>query len=233
MREKRNFQIAARKENTREKKKRVSIVEFKPNEILLRFNENIDAVREQFATAEGLVANGEVEKAKYIWRSQIVFCVSALDFYMHEIVKYGLSQTFNGTWKKTSEYRKLPVRLEYVERALKAPESQWFNEFVIELNAIKAFGSYRNICDQLKLIGLDMKEIEEHAFSEEEDPSRFFEETITTIWKRRNQIAHQADRKNENAQIQDIGCAHVETCIRNIGKFVQSVNRAVVEKDEQ
>ena len=71
--------------------------------ILDRFNSNIADIRKHFQTADDLLAlqPPKQTEAEDIWRSQIVFLDSAIDFYIHEIVKYGIIKMFNGNWAKS------------------------------------------------------------------------------------------------------------------------------------
>lgn len=39
-----------------------------------------------------LLESGKVIEGENIWRAQIIFLASALDFYMHELTKYGLCE---------------------------------------------------------------------------------------------------------------------------------------------
>lgn len=68
--------------------------QFNLNEIINHFQNGIDSIENQFNIADYLTSNNKIEEAQNIYRSQIVFLESILDFYMHELVKYGLFQIF-------------------------------------------------------------------------------------------------------------------------------------------
>lgn len=236
MKKTRDLQLTQRQENTREKSTVLPIISFKLKEIVSRFDANIDATRGQFNVADALIAQGQIEEAEYIWRSQIVFCVSALDFYMHEITKYGMNQIFHGNWAKTAAYNKLRIPMENVEMALKAPESLWLIECVNGLFASSAFGAYNSIKTQLQLIGISMQDVNAKAFPPPDDPATLVEspqKRIDTIWERRNQIAHQTDRMHENAQMQPIGREYVEKCLNDIVSFVHAINDVAIAKNNE
>ena len=79
--------------------------------------------------ADGLVEYGKVIEGENIWRAQIVFLASALDFYMHELTKYGLCEIYNENWDRTDKYENLQVNMKVIEVALKSGEDiDWFLE---------------------------------------------------------------------------------------------------------
>ncbi len=65
-------------------KKLSPIITFDLNEILNHFNETICDIQSQGEIANKLPDNNKTD-AENIWRAQIIFLASALDFYMHEI----------------------------------------------------------------------------------------------------------------------------------------------------
>ena len=233
MNKRRDLKIPERIENVREKRKALPIIKFKLDEILSHFETNMDAVRKQLITAEELATGNKTDEAQYIWRSQIVFCVSALDFYMHELVKYGLSQIFDRRWERTTGYNKLKVCMEHVEIIRNSPEAEWFSTFINSLYSSSALGSYKSIKEQLKIIGIDINEVEHIAFTSikgQNEQKGCLENKLDTLWGRRNQIAHQSDRMSETAQVQSIDRKFVEDCISDISKIVFAMNKLSIEK---
>lgn len=84
--------------------------------------------------ADELVSKNKNEDAKDIWRTQIVFLESALDFYFHEITKYGMDKIFNNDWPQTDKYKNYNLRLEDVLYVIKNPEeTSWFLEHVNQM----------------------------------------------------------------------------------------------------
>ena len=167
-----------------------------------------------------LVKDGRVAQTEYIWRSQIVMCVSALDFYMHEISKYGMQRMFDGRWEKTLKYSELSIPMSDVEQAILHPESAWFLECVNRLYAPYAFGSYKNILRQVELMGIA---IDREKLQTLRDP-------INQVWERRNQIAHQTDRKHEHAEVQNLDRKFVGDCIDDVTQLVHIISAAIKAK---
>lgn len=115
--------------------------------ILDRFNANIDDIRNHFQTADDLLALQPPKQtaAEDIWRSQIVFLDSALDFYIHEIVKYGIVKMFNGDWAESTDYKKMKVRLSFaVDLAQNPSSASKLLEEIDEMNKYSCFMGKKN-----------------------------------------------------------------------------------------
>ena len=85
----RNLELSIRNENTRDKF-HTEVVRFKLDQIMKHYKETMQAVDAQFRVADELLRAGQNEEGENIWRAQIIFLASAVDFYMHELTKYGL-----------------------------------------------------------------------------------------------------------------------------------------------
>ena len=120
----RDLTLNQRVEDVRDKQPVPSIVEFDLEQIKERFDNNIASIRKQFDIAESLKSKGDIEECETIWRSQVVFLESALDFYIHEVSKYGMLNIFSGDWEKTEKYNNYQVPMKYVEEGFKNPESK-------------------------------------------------------------------------------------------------------------
>lgn len=234
MNKRRDLQLTERFENTRDKTENICTIDFRLDEIYMHFRSNMHFIHSQFDIAVELSNVKKAEEACYIWRSQIVFAVSALDFFMHEITKYGMNKMFCGYWTKSTEYNKTRVLLSDVENGLKSPESHWFVECINHVNAAAVFASYEKISQQLRLLGINKSTIDCAAYPKPEEPGSVYDSAevrINRIWKRRNQIAHQSDRCHENAIVSDINEETVKTYIADIESYVNAIYQAVAKKD--
>ena len=92
----RNFGLSPSKEGIRPKAI-PKVTKFNIEEIFEHFSEALKAIRAQLAVADELVEQKKNTEAEYIWRSQIVFLASALDFYMHELTKLGLCEIYDNS----------------------------------------------------------------------------------------------------------------------------------------
>ena len=102
----RNLDLVVRNENTRDKFQ-TEVVRFELDQILQHFVEAIQTINAQFDVVDELIESGKVIEGENIWRAQIIFLASALDFYMHELTKYGLCEIYNENWNHTDKYENL------------------------------------------------------------------------------------------------------------------------------
>ena len=90
------------------------------SDVRKHFDENLKDVKDKFGLAQNeLKAN--LRSAEEIWRSQVVFLESALDFYIHELVKYGLLKIFNGEWPETDKSKKFKVSFPVMLKIIQYP----------------------------------------------------------------------------------------------------------------
>ena len=163
----RNLELRPREEGTRDKAK-IPVVRFPLDKITEHFQENISAVRGQFAVAEELVQGGRTEEGENIWRSQIVFLESALDFFMHELTKYGLCEIHAGSWNSTVKYENIMVHMGVVEAAMRDRDSDaWFLDFINDTYGTVTMASWDTVKDQISLLGMDVMQIAKDAFWEQ------------------------------------------------------------------
>ena len=175
------------------------------------------------------------DKIDCILRSQIVFLGSSIDFYFHEITKYGLMKIYDKVWEKTDNYKKIKINIEVVFKALEAGnDSEWFIEFIDSEYRGITMMSWRSITNQIELIGLDIDEIAEKVFPNndltKQKKKDELKKVVTTLFKRRNFIAHQFDRRHNDAIRKDISKTEVVNFIKDIKKIVYAVHETLLEK---
>ena len=147
---KRDLSLTPRIEDKRDKKAVPPPVHFRLSEIKQHFDESMQSVKEQFTVADNLLSEGNTEGCQIIWRSQIVFAESLLDFFLHEMSKYCLFRMFTGEWEKSEKYKNLEVKMSKVEEGLAAKESdEWFFEYVLQSDGVvyEQFAVLGNIND--------------------------------------------------------------------------------------
>ncbi|MFR0040662.1 MAG: HEPN domain-containing protein [Lachnospira sp.] len=201
-------------------------IQFELSAIVNRFKSNLLSIRSQFELVEQLKVENNIQY-KDILRSQIVFLDSALDFFMHEVTKYGMVQIFQGVWRKTERYNNFTIRLGEISDVLRNPEQEnWFLDIVNDSYAEDTFMSADAVIGQLNLIGVKWQSVADRAFYEQGSttPTKDkFKYTLNALFRRRNQIAHQADRLHETGVKIDIEREDVEKYITDIEKIVISI----------
>lgn len=231
----RKLDLNARAEEVREKKI-YKTVQFEANEILERFNKNIEEIKKQSELISDL-KDDNLEFYKDILRSQIVFLDSAFDFYMHEITKYGMCKIYDGVWERTEKFNNYTIKMkDLYDVENEGRNTNWFVEIVNRNSSTEVYMSKESVIDQLKLIGLDWQQIANDAFYEEGDtekPVDKFKRAIQSLFIRRNIIAHQADCIHQTAEKNDISEEDVNTHLENIIKIVGAINTRLIEKDKE
>lgn len=86
----RKISVPTRRENTREKQTLPTTIRFNLAEIETHFDQNLAAIHAQTVIAAEMQQNGNRTEAEFIWRTQILYLESALDYYMHELTTYGM-----------------------------------------------------------------------------------------------------------------------------------------------
>ena len=229
----RNVALSPRVEDTRDKQSS-NVVSFSLTEIKEHFDQNIAAIHNQFDVAHSLRDSGREVDEKNIYRSQIVFLESALDFYLHELNKYGLRQIFDGNWEKTDRYNNLKIPMKHFEEGLREHESsEWFLQYVNDAYSRDVFTSYISMNDQMNTLGLNITDLCKDIFPPSSDPavpSKTAKSVIMDLFNRRNQIAHQTDRAHADAVQTDIAEAYVLLCISDVETIVATLHNAAMRK---
>lgn len=225
--EKRNLNLTARNEDTRDKF-HTDVIQFELNQIMQHFTETIQIINRQFDVADELLASGKVIEGENIWRAQIVFLASAFDFYMHELTKYGLCEIYNENWEHTDKYDNLQVNMRVIEMALKSGEDiDWFLEYINGYYQKITMVSYESVKDQLNLLGIDLALVANETFyqrGEVEKTKDKLKRRLNELFGRRNIIAHQSDRTHTDAQVNIITKESVQNFICDIEKIVNAID---------
>ncbi len=222
----RNLDLVARNEDTRDKF-HTNVIRFELDQILQHFEETIQAINSQFDVADELIEAGKVTEGENIWRAQIIFLAGALDFYMHELTKYGLCEIYDENWDRTDKYENLKVNMKVIEVALKTGEEiDWFLEYINSYYREITMVSYESVKAQLNLLGIKLTSVADGAFyqrDETENTKDKLKRRLNELFDRRNIIAHQSDREHTDAQVNIITKAIVKGFICDIEKIVRSI----------
>lgn len=233
MASKRDLSLTPRKENQREALPITPPVQFSLDEIMQHFVESMNSVKAQYNVADALVAEGNTDGCKTIWRSQVVLAEGLMDFYIHEMSKYCLFRMFTGHWDKSDKYGAFMIPMEKVEEAIAATESKdWFFAYLNNRFSRDVFISKESMRDQLNLIGIGFSQVMVNAFpsDKEETSIKQGSQIVEDLFRRRNIIAHQNDRSHASAKQNDITKEFVSDCISKIEAIVNSIHIIAVGK---
>lgn len=88
-----------------------------------------------------------------ILRSELVMAVSALDHYIHEIVRLGMLEVYRGIRPETSAFLRFQISLESVRQVVSAPMSDnWLDTEIRERHGWRSFQQANHIADAIRLI---------------------------------------------------------------------------------
>ena len=230
-----DLELAARKVNTREAR---NIEVFSLEAIRRHFIDSEKIIIRQIQVADNLINEGKADEAKDILRSQIVFIEAAFDFYLHELLKLGIQNIFHKEWKPVTEkYKNLQLDMKTLEEALQDNVSdEWLKKWITDKYAGVSLMSYERFDEVCKLLGLDIQEIADEAFYERasrEKTKDKLKAKINRLFIRRNQIAHQSDRKRENAEREEISRGYVIEALNDMRKIIESINSSAEKKNDK
>ena len=127
-----------------------------------------------------------------ILRSELVMAVSALDHYIHEIVRLGMLEVYRGTRPETSAFLRFQISLESVRQAISAPTSDdWLGNEIRERHSWRSFQQADHIAETIRLIS-DIR-LWEQVSSYLRMPAQDVRQQLNLIADRRNKIVHEAD----------------------------------------
>lgn len=231
----RTISLSKRKESVRQKNEVASVaVQFELEQIKQHFYDSLEDINNQFSIADELCKVGENTSAKDVWRSQIVFLEGIFDFYIHELSKYALVRMFNGKWPKSKSYENFMIPMSTVEEGLRNPEStSWLFERLNTRFSSETYLAPDPLGKQLSLIGMNLNDICISAFPKNKDQNYVSgQDRLKSLFNRRNQIAHQADRKHTNAEKDEIDKDFVQESIDVVTQFVEAVHREALDKEQ-
>lgn len=233
----RNLSLSSRNENSRD-----AIVPdmhiTRLDELYAQFKANIAMVEEQFAVADILNGLKNTEAEKDIFRSQVVFLDSALDYYMHGLGIYAMEQMYRGNWDKTDGYKNLKVPIDKVMYAIEHPEdSLWIDAVIISHHEAKTYMSSSEIKGQFTLIagnGLfkQVADLMYYDINSRESTEKKLASKLDELFKRRNRIVHQADRDHSIGEKFDICRNDVVTFISTVVEFVDKTHTLLTGKTQ-
>lgn len=218
-----------RKENTKDINKENILPDKKAQDLINSFNNIVDDIESKFKLITELENKNLTEIKNNILRSQIVFLMSGLDYYMHELIKYGIVSIFKGDRKKTRNYNNFSIALSSVEKAIKNKEClDWLEEGISYSNKINTFMAWNKIKQALLLIS-DNKNFLSNVAKSMNTTEKNLKNNINNIYERRNQITHQSDRDPVTGKKSAIDRKYVEDSIKIIKLTVNTIHSEIIK----
>ena len=220
-----NGDLSQRREECRDMRQTTThIVHFNLAQIKSHFDENLEAIISLGSIADAIVVE-KPREAEAIWRAQFLLVEGALDFYMHELSKYGIQKMFNNEWASTESFANLKVPMSKVVSAINHPESlEWLMEYANDKVSHEVYLEPGEIKKQCSLLDIHFDDACNKA-------SAKCKAKLKELYQRRNQIAHQMDRRHEDASL-EIMTKHIVTdAIDVIQRFVRELHIAAENRE--
>ncbi len=227
------FELYNREQEKRTKK--IRYLDKDAQEIIDTFRNNINRIKKQFKIVDGLQQQNKSEEANDILRFQIVYAMSALDFFMHELYVFSFLKIFKNEMPKTERYLEYKVPLKLIEKALYDAENidTYLKDAFIELNSNYTFMSSSRIKELLNMIaGNDEFNEAERRLKNKRVIRQHIrlDNLIDHIYERRNKIAHQTDINHGEDDKNIITMDDVEYYIDVIDNFVEEIYKTIYIK---
>ena len=191
-------------------------------EAIDQFVANVARVRDLGSLVDTLQAQttGALDLSD-ILRAELVLSVSALDHYVHEVVRLGMIEAYRGTRQKTQQFLDFQVSLSSALSSVSGGAA-WIDNEVRVRNGFRSFQTPDNIAAAIRLIsGIRLWDQVAQRMNR---PVRDIRDTLSVIVDRRNKIAHEADM-NPSPYVQRYSINKRE--VNDAVDFIEQVVRAI------
>ncbi|PID26503.1 MAG: hypothetical protein CR982_10015 [Candidatus Cloacimonadota bacterium] len=217
--------LFSRSEETRSINRSRVIKDLQESKALGKFNKNIDAIY------------GRIEKYKKLpqlnneemFRFEVVMLVSAIDYYIHEIIRIGIIQIFENEREETKEYNNFIISLKCVKEAILNPEStEWLKDEINFRNRTQSFQKMDKIKEGLSIIDEKIHKKIKYIAKDMELSYREVEDMINLLVVRRNQISHQCDIPSGKSERESIDLEYIDRRISFVKEFINRIHREII-----
>ncbi|MBD2008090.1 HEPN domain-containing protein [Microcoleus vaginatus ZQ-A3] len=126
-------------------------------------------------------------------RAALVLAVSALDYYIHEVVRIGMLEIHQGLRSEPPGFSRFQISLGSARAGINAGQNidSWLEDEIRQRHSYKSFQQPEAIADAIRLIS--DKKLWEEVSTNMGSPARSIKQQLSLIVDRRNKIAHEAD----------------------------------------
>ena len=126
-------------------------------------------------------------------RAALVLAVSALDYYIHEVVRIGMLEIHRGQRPEPPAFSRFQISLGSARVGINAGQNidSWLEDEIRQRHSYKSFQQPEAIADAIRLIS--DKKLWEEVSTNMGSPARSIKQQLNLIVDRRNKIAHEAD----------------------------------------
>jgi len=126
-------------------------------------------------------------------RAALVLAVSALDYYIHEVVRIGMLEIHRGQRPEPPAFSRFQISLGNARAGINAGQNidSWLEDEIRQRHSYKSFQQPEAIADAIRLIS--DKKLWEEVSTNMSRPAKDIKQQLNRIVDRRNKIAHEAD----------------------------------------
>ena len=196
-----------------------------------QFRRNVQRVRDLGSLYQALSSQTtQALDLSDLLRSQWVMSVSALDHYVHELVRVEMLEAFRGNRVRTDAFLRFQVSLESALTVAAAlGNDQWLEEQIRTRNGYRSFQHPDHIADAIRLISDEplWNSVTAHLQTMPNDVRG----RLRVIVDRRNKIAHEADMYPSHGGVEvlwPIDVVQADEAIAFVEGLVEAIHIVVV-----
>ena len=197
--------------------------------LISKFNFSIKCIKDKFSLLKYDISD---ELKLNILRGQVSLLLSAVDFYIHEIIKIELVNIIKKERKETASLKNCMISVKTFLEYITSPtiNNQIFEDEIIYRNSFKSFLEPDKMAEALSLI--TEKKVFKELFSKLGlSDTKELKDRIKEIFKRRNSIVHQMDYDYSTETQQTITKEEVEDYIEFYNKFIQELHLLLLQEN--
>lgn len=163
------------------------------NTILIQYQENSSKSRDLVGLYGSLSQQTTtILDVSDLLRAALVLGVSALDYFIHEITRKGMIETFNGLRTETDAYLRFNISMKMANNLVLDPSNTiWIEDEIRTRHSWLSFQDPDKLADAIRLIHTNpiWSDLSEKLLVDK----KILKDRLKLIVERRNKIAHEAD----------------------------------------
>lgn len=182
------------------------------------------------------IIKSKIDSCGEIKRDIIVNIISALDYYVHDIIIWGIIEITENEFPKGLKYEAFEVSIKHVKAALSNSHEinkEELKQEIIDILSYETYQKWNNIRNGLKIIL--PREINNKIgllTSDSNNPEFKFETVLLeNLNKARNSIVHTFDRNLHDESIRNPISIDIQEAIEYIELIINSIHKILIDYD--
>lgn len=192
-----------------------------------QFRDNIQRTRSIGSIYQAL--NNQTTQAldlSDLLRFEWLMAVSALDYYIHELVRLGMVEAYHGNRPQTDAFLRFGITMSRTLQAINTPQNDsWLEDQIKTSHGHQSFQTPDNIADAIRLVS--NAPLWNRVSALIGITPQHTRERISLIVDRRNQIAHTADIDPLGSRLWPINFNMVDDTVSFIAEIAEAIYTVV------